>query len=453
MRPVVFGLVVVLAGLVGATDFAMAQRAQPKGKAPAAAAPAVDPAAAKAAVMAKLPALITTSQVECTPTDARLIGNFQRKEGETTINTEVVEAACQEGMGYVLANASNGLVQADDCVAAVINQVTCTLPGNANPVAAMQPWLTKAGVACTPEKARILGKTATGKIYEVACQAGNGLVLSVPATASPEAKFTAVTCLATASLATKCTLTTEEQNMAPAKALLAKAPKPCTVANTRYVMTSNNGDYFEYECSDKTGFMILANPAGEFVRQVNCADARGISGGCTLTQADAGSTTDNAIYTRLAKAAGFDCNVAKYSVFPASGGGREIVEMACSNRPDGAVGIFPGTGNAEILNCGRSGVENYRCNLTAPETAYTPVTAQLAALGKSSCKVSNIRPIGVSQATAPKQQAFIEVACADGDPGWVIVYPRGVNTPSEVLSCGQATGIGGGCQLPSNKRG
>jgi hypothetical protein len=457
VRPVVFGLIVALAGFIGATEIAQAQRVQPKDKAaPVAAAP--DPAASKAAAMAKLPALIETIKISCTPTDARAIGTFPVTQAGATVSTEVFEVACQQGMGYIIGAPATGAPQADDCVSqmpspgAAPTQFSCSLPANANPIAALQPWLTQAGVTCVPDKAKLLGRSPTGKIYEVACQTGNGFVLSMPAPTSANPKPTAVTCLATMSAAAKCTLSTEEQNMAPAKALLAKAPKQCTVVNTRYVMTGQNGDYFEYECSDKTGFMILASQAGEFVRQVNCADARGVGGGCTLTQGDAGATADNALYTRLAKAAGFNCDVSKYSVFPVSGSGREIVEMACSNRPDGAVGIFPGAGKAEVLNCGRSAVENYRCTLTPPESAFIPVTAQLAAKGKSSCKVSAIRPIGVTPATAALQLAFIEVACADGDPGWVIVYPKGVNEPQDVLTCGQAAAqIQSACQLPTNR--
>ena len=115
-------------------------------------------------------------------------------------------------------------------------------------------------------------------------------------------------------------------------------------------------------------------------------------------------------------------------------------------------GVLDGTGKAQILNCGRSAVENYRCNLTAPETAFTPVTQQLAAKGKATCKVSAIRSIGVTPASAALQLAFVEVACADGDPGWVLVYPKGVNEPSEVLTCGQAAAqIQSACQLPANR--
>jgi hypothetical protein len=52
-----------------------------------------------------------------------------------------------------------------------------------------------------------------------------------------------------------------------------------------------------------------------------------------------------------------------------------------------------------------------------------------------------------------ENEGFVEVACSDGLPGWVLGYPTGVAKPAakEFLSCAQAKGIGGGCKLPTNK--
>ena len=73
----------------------------------------------------------------------------------------------------------------------------------------------------------------------------------------------------------------------------------------------------------------------------------------------------------------------------------------------------------------------------------------LRAKGKGSCTVSDARPYGGTNTGA----SLIEVACSDGGPGWVIEFPKGSNTASELLNCAQASGMGGGgCQLATNKK-
>ena len=46
-----------------------------------------------------------------------------------------------------------------------------------------------------------------------------------------------------------------------------------------------------------------------------------------------------------------------------------------------------------------------------------------------------------------------EVACADGLPGVVIEFETTPKiTPKTVLTCTQATPLGGGCKLPGNTK-
>ena len=52
-----------------------------------------------------------------------------------------------------------------------------------------------------------------------------------------------------------------------------------------------------------------------------------------------------------------------------------------------------------------------------------------------------------------KENAYVEVTCADGDPGWVMVYPLGDNKVIDLMNCGQAQSSGvGACTLPGNAK-
>ena len=47
---------------------------------------------------------------------------------------------------------------------------------------------------------------------------------------------------------------------------------------------------------------------------------------------------------------------------------------------------------------------------------------------------------------------FVETACTDGKPGWVIELSPSDQVRS-LLSCGQAKSVGLACQLPTNVKG
>jgi hypothetical protein len=127
----------------------------------------------------------------------------------------------------------------------------------------------------------------------------------------------------------------------------------------------------------------------------------------------------------------------------------ELVALACSNRPDGAVALFPSDANAKarIVDCVRA--ETYgdaaACKLTSLTPIYEKYSQALAAKGRSSCKVSGTRYLGHS----PQGTDYIETACADGNPGWVIEMEPN-DTVKTLLSCGQATSSGLSCKLPTN---
>jgi hypothetical protein len=414
-----------------------------------------DPAAALIAAkarekgMAEAPAVASAAGLTCTVNDARWVGE-DKKQGLT-----IYEVACAQGLGFVMvAKADQSKPLAYSCVETLKpaddgsrNSLFCELPGNASPVAGLTPYIAKAGRACVPEKARGIGQGQRNAYFEILCQGGGGFILvtSSPPNAAEPVQMN--TCLAYEPGGNLfCELTDRATQLAPIDALVAKSGKPCAVKDRRYVLTAKDGDnFYEVACSDGTGYMIQESAKGDLQRILDCGSADFVGGGCTMTDSRASKTEQSALYTKLAAKAGFPCNVSKYAPLPTTGA-KEVIELQCSDRPDGGIGVFTAAGG-KVFNCVLAEIEGYRCSFTKKDVVYPKLTASLKALGKGSCTVSDARIIGKTA-----DEGFVEVACSDGLPGWVIGYPIGGDQPKELLSCMQASNVGGGCKLPTNRR-
>jgi hypothetical protein len=216
-------------------------------------------------------------------------------------------------------------------------------------------------------------------------------------------------------------------------------------------MTSSGLDGYEIACSAaNTGYIFTINPAGEVKQQIDCALASAFLGGCKLTDTTKAETAENKIYTDLSKKAGFKCDVNKYrliGVNPATNA--DVVEIACADRPDGAVGEFTDDpAKTKIHDCVEVGVLGQSCKLgSSLAPIYDKMSASLAAKGKGSCKVSGARYIG----GAATGGAFYETTCSDGGLGWVIKTAGAGYTAESLIPCATATGDLT-CKLPSNQK-
>ena len=166
-----------------------------------------------------------------------------------------------------------------------------------------------------------------------------------------------------------------------------------------------------------------------------------------MTDAVAAQTEQAGFYSKLAGKAGFTCDVEKYGLLPTNDPKKEIVELKCKGSDVGGIAVFTAT-DGKVYDCLTAELNGFRCSFTKKDTQYARLTKDLVGFNKASCIVSDARVIG-----ATDTEGFVEVACSDGLPGWVLGYPIGVAKPAakEFLSCTQAKGIGGGCKLPTNK--
>lgn len=405
------------------------------------------------------PGLITAAGLDCKLADARFIG--QSTDPKTKVSTTLYELACDGNEGVIVQQSVGAAPAVFTCAEAAAPQpdgkpsaLMCVLPGNADPNAGLKLYIAKSGLACAPDKVRPIGHNATITAFELACQGGQGFILQISTPPRLDKPVTMVPCLALPPEDNiQCTLTDKATQMAFVDRLMAQSGKPCAIKDRRFIGTSpSTGEsYYEIACQDGKGYVVQTAASGAYKTTLDCAAAEGIGGGCTLTNARAAETQQASLYSQLSRKAGFNCDVSKYAPLPANVPGKEVVELVCANRPDGAIATFAvgAGGTSQVYDCAHSELLGFRCTFTKPSAAYPNLTAELKSLGKSTCAVSNSRVVGL---TADKH-GYVEVACADGLPGFMIQYALTPFAAKTVLPCSQASGVAGGCKLPGNNKG
>ena len=399
--------------------------------------------------MKEAPAVLADSGVACTLTNARFIAALTlpadpkvKDSKPTPVNG--YEVACKEGLGYSLLT-TKPKPQALDCISAAGSPVlACRLPENADPKSGLVPVMTEAGRPCAVSAAKFLGASASGtSFYEVVCKVGEGYVIQREA-GKPAVAFP---CLGMSETKLACSLTTTDASKAYAKTLAAAVKKPCDVTDVRFIGSTSGGlDGYEVACG-AAGYIFTVASSGEVKQQVDCALAQSFLGGCKLTDATKAETAENKIYTDLSKKVGFPCQVNKYRLIGVMAGNTDVVELACSDRPDGAVAAFAEDATkSKFFDCIQVGQLGQECKLgSSLQPVFDKLSAALASKGKGSCKVANARYIG----GADNGGSFIETTCSDGAPGWVVKTAGAGYSPDTLTPCAVASGQVA-CKLPGN---
>ena len=390
------------------------------------------------------PAVIAASGVACTPDQIVWHGGGKDKT-DPKVEVNAYEASCKEGLGYVFVQNSNQpKPMAYDCFTAIGSPQACYLPGNADPKKGLAMRASTLGRTCAVKDARYIGtSTSTGTaFYELACQSGPGFRLALTGD-----KVETTECLPLIDSPNECKLTTRAEAAAALSPALASSGKTCPLKEARYVGSATSGGetFYEIACTTGPGFMLTVDDKLAFKRAIDCTKAQGIAGGCKLTDVTVAQNEDAALYTKMANKAGYPCQVSKYRFIGTDKQNREVVELACANRPDGALALFAESGKSDVYDCIRAGALGQECKLSSADAIYPKYTGALAAKGKASCKVSNARFIGSTD-----KADYVETACSDGLPGWVLALTPGTETAQELLSCKQAAAQGVQCKLPGN---
>ena len=405
--------------------------------------------------MAIAPAIITSTGMDCRLADARHMGSRTvprtREKNEDKVN--YYEIACKGAEGFVVAVHSNAPTELYTCIEALtVKGAACQLPANADPKGQIAPELAAAGVDCVLKDARGVGHTDDGRetVFEVACQDGSGYILhtSFPISASKPVRIEPCLAMTLSGAGPACTLTDAASVNASFNDLVSRSGKNCQVKDRRFVGIAQEDDRFVYEvaCQDGKGYLLFQSDKGALVKTVDCITVET----CKLTDPRAAEIERAELYSKRARTAGYACDVSKYARFDVDIAAGQAIELQCSNRPDGAVAIFPASeaDPSRIYDCAHSELIGLRCQFTQADAAYPNLTSDLRKLGRSSCVVSTSRVFG----TTRENIGYIEVACADGAPGFMIGYTLPAMTPKQAVSCVEARLIGGGCTLPGNTR-
>lgn len=401
--------------------------------------------------MAEAPALAKAAGLACNVTEAR----FMLTDNKT--KTNYFEVACDQGFGYLVAqDPAKPTATLYPCFDAekptdvggkkVDSPLKCRLAGNSNLQAQLVPYLTKAGKSCTPTGYRYIGASPTKTYIEVACGPGVGYVVETASPANLSSDVKVNSCIGFDAADTRaCQLTDRASMLAVVDTMVAASGKTCAVKDKRYVLSTTSGaNWYEVSCQAGDGYMLEQLADGKNGKTVACADADFVGGGCTMTDARAAKTEQNGLYTRLAGKVGFTCDVAQYGIFNVPN--KEIVELKCNDRPDGAVVEFKGAASGVVYPCAISEAQGYRCSFTKKDPGYAQITKDIKSLrDTSTCQVRETRPMDKASDTA----VYLEANCADGNGSYVLGYARGSTKAVEVLSCAQAKPFGP-CKLPGN---
>jgi hypothetical protein len=397
--------------------------------------------------MAEAPALAQAGGLACQVTDAR----FVITDVKAKIN--YYEVACDQGLGYiVVADPAKPAPTLATCYEAnkaagpkgQPSPLACKLPANLDLQAQLPVYVAKARSGCVIEKSRYIGASPTKTFIELACQGGTGFIMITGAPANLSVDVEMSNCLNYEAGGTVgCELTDRATQLAVVDTLVASSGKACTVKDKRYVLTTRTGsNWYEAACDNGAGYMIEQASTGGLARALACADADFVGGGCTLTDSRAAKTEQNGLYSRLAGNAGFKCNVEQYGVFSVPA--KEVVELKCTDRPDGAIAEFKGS-TGVIYNCALADAQGYRCSFTKKDLAYAQITRDLKSLKETTCVVGDTRAMDKATDTT----VYLEAGCSDGQGSYVIGYQRGGTKPVEVLACAQSKSLGG-CKLAGN---
>jgi hypothetical protein len=415
----------------------------------------------RAAGMKAAPALITAGNIDCQLADARKLG--ESVDPKTKAKSIYYELACTGAEGVVVSQNGDAAPSVFTCLETdqprpdgKPNSAACILPGNADPNAGLAPLIAKSGVPCTVLKARPLGHNSTAAVFELVCkETSGGYIMQTSSPPRHDQPVIMNPCINyNENQNVKCELTDRATQLSVVDKLVASSGKPCSVKDRSYIGASaKSGDmYYEVACTEGKGYILEQAASGALSRAVDCIQADSvIAGGCKLTDTREAKTEQNGLYASMAKKVGYNCDVSGYAPLPSSADlppHSEVVEITCSNRPDGAIGVFPASSadSALIYDCAHSELEGYRCSLSKPAAAYDKLTAELVSFGKKSCTVSNARAVGVTE----DKHGYTEVACSDGLQGYMIEYTVKPLEVKSVIICSEAKGISGGCILPGN---
>ncbi|MBJ7320148.1 MAG: hypothetical protein KJ728_10260 [Alphaproteobacteria bacterium] len=239
-------------------------------------------------VMAAAQEQATLGNTNCQVTEAKLLGT-------TAEQTTVYEMACAAGPGYIIESKTPPVVT--DCViladsAAKMRAADpkadvgpqCTIEANTDTQKFLREYAQQAGVACTVDQVKVLGRASDGGIaYEVGCSDAAGFWIK-----KLDNAWTKTPCIQVLAENGTCAFTTSAENAALVKSYFAGSDAAsCDVTEARLMGRNANGVFYEAKCAAGDGLIARLNTENVVQQVYPCATAQQIGGGCKLTTAPA----------------------------------------------------------------------------------------------------------------------------------------------------------------------
>jgi len=397
------------------------------------------------------PAVVQAAGLNCSITAAAYLGTSPDGRG-------AYEVACRDSLGFIVSTApkAGGRAEAFDCLAARAGaeaakaagrtSLECRLPGNADPVRALQPVVNAAGLRCTVNNARYVGDTTTTNAvrYEIGCAEGPGYLLDRPRTAG--AQPTSISCFhALAAAKMQCQYTSQAQILASFAPAVAQSGRTCTVANVRRAGRNprTNNEIIEVGCAPgQVGFFLETTPQGGFAQAYDCG--RLGDEPCQFTNTAAVQAAERETLQARLRAAASNCTVDQFRLLgrePRTG--RLAYEASCAGGAQGVIAVVPSGagGQTEVTDCLLAQRYGQQCQLSQVSSLYPRISSAMVVRGRSAnCNVRDSR----WKAATTDGANYIEVDCADGR-SFIVDY-RGNGRVANTISCRDATELAGGCR-------
>jgi hypothetical protein len=237
-------------------------------------------------------AMLRVLNVECAVTDAAYRG-----AAPDNAEQQVYEAACDDGMGYLLF-LRQATLTGTSCLATgsrVASQTRCALPANSDSKIVAGAVLSHHHIPCNVKDVKWLGASAANVDHiEVACESGGGFVMRSPQPGSrggldvlscPDAIKQGVVCELSGNASSATASSSDHRpTLSWFKEVLGQNGVACQAKRARIVgRESIKRRYLvEFECSDRPeGLIAFVPPAGDTTNpfeSMNCSTAaqRGI---------------------------------------------------------------------------------------------------------------------------------------------------------------------------------
>lgn len=365
----------------------------------------VDPAV----VMAEAQTAATAAGLACQVVEANRLGS-------TPAGT-AFEVACGVGPGFLVV--AGETPQAYNCLglaasAADDTSARCTLPRNADVLAAVRPYVEAANLGCSVDQAAWIGQVPSGEDrYEIGCANSEGYWIDVAKASTTPSEV--LPCLEITGGSRSCQFTTKDEQVAWIAAKYGPSlPAGCTPADVRVAGQNQQAKFYEVKCGDESGYFVRTLIAdGSFDRTIPCADALSIGGGCTLVDTSAAVAAATTARSAALAAVYPDCQAGEAQLIGREQGAtqREVVEFRCAGKPIGVVGFLGAADPAdnEALDCITATLRNLECRMTTAAQIKTALQAQMDA-GNMPCA---IRSFMVHARTDDLRGDFTEIKCED----------------------------------------